>query len=213
MKICFLALYNTVNEMAFEILKRDALDVLPCLKKKWAEFCKALMVEATWFYGEYTPTLVEYTKNGSISVAGPLVSLHAYCLSGDNEITKEALNWTDNNQHYSDLTYWASMIFGLANDLGTSKDEQERGDAPTSIQCCMHQTGASETIAREHIRYLISLSWKKMNNILSSRSGYLPSSLINTAQNLARLALVCSCTNMEMGLVFRIVKQKTGLHL
>ncbi|KAI3845929.1 hypothetical protein MKW92_028196 [Papaver armeniacum] len=189
MKICFFALYNTVNEMAYEVLKRDALDVIPCLKKTWAEFCKALLVEATWYYGEYTPTLEEYTKNGSISVAGPLVSLHAQCLTGDNEMTKEALNCTDNNQHYSDLTYWASMIFRLANDLGTSKDEQERGDAPTSIQCCMHQTGASETIAREHIRYLISLSWKKMNNILSSRSGYLPSSFISTAQNLARTSL------------------------
>ncbi|KAI3872130.1 hypothetical protein MKW98_011622 [Papaver atlanticum] len=186
MKICFFALYNTVNEMAFEVLKRDALDVLPCLKKTWAEFCKALLVEATWYYGEYTPTLEEYTKNGSISVAGPLVSLHGHCLSGD--IEKEALECMDNKQH-TDLTYWASVIFRLANDLGTSKDEQERGDAPTSIQCCMHQTGVSESTAREHIRYLISLSWKKMNNILSSRSGYLPSSFINTAQNLARTSL------------------------
>ncbi|KAI3862929.1 hypothetical protein MKX03_007636 [Papaver bracteatum] len=186
MKICFFALYNTVNEMAFEVLKRDALDVLPCLKKTWAEFCKALLVEATWYYGEYTPTLEEYTKNGSISVAGPLVSLHAHCLSGD--IEKEALECIDNKQH-SDLTYWASVIFRLANDLGTSKDEQERGDAPTSIQCCMRQAGVSESTSREHLRYLISLSWKKMNTILSSRSGYLPSSFISTAQNLARTSL------------------------
>ncbi|KAI3997451.1 hypothetical protein MKX01_008058 [Papaver californicum] len=189
MKICFFALYNTVNEMAYETLKTDALDVIPYLKKTWAEFCKALLVEATWYYGEYMPTLEEYTKNGSISVAGPLVCLHAHCLSGDNEITKEALECMDHNQHYSDLTYWASLIFRLANDLGTSEEELERGDAPTSIQCCMHQTGVSESIAREHIKHMISLSWKKMNITLSSRSGYLPSSFINTAQNLARTSL------------------------
>ncbi|MCL7025810.1 hypothetical protein MKW94_006691 [Papaver nudicaule] len=189
LKICFLALYNTVNGMGYEILKKDALDVIPYLKKTWAEFCKALLVEATWYYSEYMPTLEEYTKNGSISVAGPLVSLHAHCLSGDYEITKEALECMDNNQH-SDVTYWASVIFRLANDLGTSKDEVERGDAPSSIQCYMHQTGVSECIAREHIKHLISLSWKKMNNTLSSRSGYLPSSfMINTAQNLARTSL------------------------
>lgn len=33
MKICFLALYNTVNEMAYEILKDNGQNVLVCLQK------------------------------------------------------------------------------------------------------------------------------------------------------------------------------------
>lgn len=33
MKICFLALYNTVNEMAYNILKEQGHDVVPNLKK------------------------------------------------------------------------------------------------------------------------------------------------------------------------------------
>ncbi|KAE9464212.1 hypothetical protein C3L33_03880, partial [Rhododendron williamsianum] len=42
-------------------------------------------------------------------------------------------------------------------------DEMKRGDIPKSIQCYMHETGASEKEAREHIKYLIGETWKKMN--------------------------------------------------
>lgn len=43
------------------------------------------------------------------------------------------------------------------------QDELKRGDNPKSIQCYMHETGASEEEAREHIKYLINETWKKMN--------------------------------------------------
>ena len=33
MKICFLALYNFVNEVAFEYLKQNGNDVIPLLRK------------------------------------------------------------------------------------------------------------------------------------------------------------------------------------
>ena len=33
MKICFLALFNSVNEMAYDILKYQGVDILPYLKK------------------------------------------------------------------------------------------------------------------------------------------------------------------------------------
>jgi hypothetical protein len=33
MKLCFLAFYNSVNEMAYDILKYQGVDILPYLKK------------------------------------------------------------------------------------------------------------------------------------------------------------------------------------
>jgi hypothetical protein len=33
MKLCFLALFNSVNEMAYNILKYQGVDILPYLKK------------------------------------------------------------------------------------------------------------------------------------------------------------------------------------
>ncbi|KAI3917257.1 hypothetical protein MKX01_000034 [Papaver californicum] len=212
MKICFFALDNTVNEMGYEVLRNNDLDVMPYLKKSLAsmflqrisidvsalkrytthiydisvgDLCKSFLVEATWYYSGYIPTLEEYTNNAWISVAGPVVTIHAYCQLGDQEITKEALECINNNQ--SDLIRWSSMIFRLADDLATSKNELERGDVAKSIQCYMHETGASESIARKHMKHLISASWEKMNTSLSASRGVFPSSLISIIQNIARM--------------------------
>ncbi|KAI3840305.1 hypothetical protein MKW92_008781 [Papaver armeniacum] len=186
MKICFFALYNTVNEMGYEVLRNNNLDVMPYLKKSWVDICNAYLQEATWYYSGYIPTLKEYKDNAWITVGGPLLSIHTYCLLGEHEnITKEALECVTNNQ--SDLMRWSSMIFRLADDLGTSKDELERGDVAKSVQCYMHETGVSESIAREHMQHLISASWEKMNTSLPSSRDVFPSSFINTVQNVARM--------------------------
>ncbi|MCL7024582.1 hypothetical protein MKW94_025893 [Papaver nudicaule] len=186
MRICFFALYNTVNEMSYEVLKNKNVDVMPYLKKSWRDICSAYLVEATWYYSGYTPTLEEYTDNAWITIAGPLLSIHAYCQFGDHEnITKDALECMNNNQ--SDLIRSSSMIFRVADDLATSKDELERGDVAKSIQCYMHETGASESIAREHVQHLITGSWEKINTTLSSSRGVFPSSFINFIQNIGRM--------------------------
>ncbi|XP_026388837.1 terpene synthase 10-like [Papaver somniferum] len=187
MKICFFALYNTVNETGYENLRNNInLDVMPYLKKSWGNICKAFLVEATWYYSGYIPTLEEYTNNAWISVGGPLLSIHAYCQLGDHEnITKEALEHMNKNQ--SDLIRWSSMIFRFANDLATSKNELERGDAATSVQCYMHETGVSESVAREYMQHLISASWEKINTSLPSSQRVFSSSFINTVQNVARM--------------------------
>ncbi|XP_058207566.1 (-)-alpha-terpineol synthase-like isoform X2 [Rhododendron vialii] len=66
-------------------------------------------------------------------------------------------------------------------------DEMKRGDIPKSIQCYMHETGASEKEAREHIKYLIGETWKKMNKDRGVES---PCShtFVELALNLGRMA-------------------------
>ncbi|KDP26105.1 hypothetical protein JCGZ_22206 [Jatropha curcas] len=66
-------------------------------------------------------------------------------------------------KEYPNITQLSAMIVRLAGDLGTSSDELKRGDVPKSIQCYMHETGVSEVKAHEHIRYLISETWRKIN--------------------------------------------------
>ncbi|KAI3925619.1 hypothetical protein MKW98_001473 [Papaver atlanticum] len=175
MKICFFALYNTVNEKGYEVLRNNNLDVMPYLKKSWEDICKAYLVEATWYYSGQIPTLEEYTNNAWITIAGPLVGIHAY-----------SLEYMNNNHSY--LIRWSSMIFRLADDLATSKDELERGDVAKSIQCYMHETGASESIAREHVQHMIRALWEKMNASLSASHGVFPSSFVNSIQNIAKMA-------------------------
>ncbi|XP_077251447.1 alpha-terpineol synthase, chloroplastic-like [Tasmannia lanceolata] len=181
MKICFIALFNTTNEIAYEILKDQGLETLWHQKKLLVDLCKAYLPEAKWYYNGYTPTLDDL-QNAWISTSGPVILANAY-LSAEPKITKDALQCNDK---YPDVLRWSSMLLRLWNDLGTSTAELNRGDVPKSIQCYMHETGAPEEVAREHIRGLISDMWKKMNK--DSFSCSLPESLTYAAFGLARMS-------------------------
>ncbi|OMO55872.1 hypothetical protein CCACVL1_26939 [Corchorus capsularis] len=165
MKICFHALYNSINEMAFDTLKEQDVDVIPLLKKLWTNLCKAYLLEARWYHSGYTPTLKEYIENAWISISGSVLLAHSYLIT--DPITKEGLQGIE--------------------EYDPNIDEVKRGDTPKSIQCHMHESGASEEEAREHIRKLIDETWRKMNKDRITKSPF-SESFIEIAQNLARVA-------------------------
>ncbi|XP_017972632.1 PREDICTED: (-)-alpha-terpineol synthase-like [Theobroma cacao] len=158
MQICFLALYNFTNEIAFDVLKGKGFNTIPFLKKAWADLCKSYLLEAKWYYSGYKPTLQEYIDNAWISISGPVVLSHAFVLT--NLKTKECL---ESFEEYSNIIYYFCLICRLVNDLETSSDELKRGDVSKSIQCYIHETGTSEEEARRHIRKLIDATWRRMS--------------------------------------------------
>ncbi|RWR97948.1 LOW QUALITY PROTEIN: E-beta-ocimene/myrcene synthase [Cinnamomum micranthum f. kanehirae] len=79
MKICFLALYNTTNQMGYEILKRSGNQHHSIPTE--SDLCKAMLVEAKWYYSGYKPSLEEYLNNGWVSSSGPVILVHAFLLS------------------------------------------------------------------------------------------------------------------------------------
>ncbi|KAM7500250.1 hypothetical protein LguiA_024664 [Lonicera macranthoides] len=183
MKICFLALYNSINEMAYDALKDQNSNIISFLKKEWVDICKCYLVEAKWYHNGYTPTLEEYLENAWISISGPTVLMHAYFFVS-NHHSKDALECPEK---YSNLIRWSSIILRLTDDLGTSQDEIKRGDNPKSIQCYMRETGASEEKAREHIHCLISETWKKMNGDRVVEDSPFNQIFVQTALNMARM--------------------------
>ncbi|KAG6650097.1 hypothetical protein CIPAW_06G019500 [Carya illinoinensis] len=174
MKIYFLVLHNSTNEMAFDALKEQGLDIIGCLKKVLVDSCRSFLLEAN---------LQEYLENAWISIAAPVALVHAYIFV-TNPMTEEAL---DCLEEYPNIIRWSSMILRLADDLGTSKDELKRGDVSKSIQCYMKETGASEEDAREYISPLISATWKKMNEERISNSPF-SKMYLEVIMNLARMA-------------------------
>ncbi|KAF5188751.1 Myrcene synthase protein [Thalictrum thalictroides] len=166
MKLCFLALFNTVNEFAYDTIKESGLNIIPCLKQMWVRHCKAYLLEATWFHSEYKPTLEEYLDNGSVSVGFPLILVNVY-FAMHPKITEEALLFL---KSYPDLIRLSSMVVRLTDDLGTSTAELERGDNIKSIQCYMNDKGVTEEIAREYIRDLTDETWKKINAVMWAES-------------------------------------------
>ncbi|KAJ9177739.1 hypothetical protein P3X46_012923 [Hevea brasiliensis] len=183
MKLCFLCLHNSINEIAFDVLREQGVHIIPYLKKAWADICKSYLLEAKWYHSGYTPSLQEYIDNAWISISAPVILVHSFFLV-KSPITNDALKCLE---EYSNIIRCSSMILRLADDLGTSSDELKRGDVPKSIQCYMHETGASEEKARDHIRFLISETWNEMNKERVADSPF-SETFIGVAINLARMA-------------------------
>ncbi|XP_019234090.1 PREDICTED: (-)-camphene/tricyclene synthase, chloroplastic-like [Nicotiana attenuata] len=183
MKVCYLVLFNTVTDIAYEVLKEQGINVIPYLQKSWADYCKASFQEAKWHFNGYNPTLKEYMDIAWISIGAPMYLVHAFIFV-TNPITKEEL---ESLSKYPDIIRHCSIIIRLADDLGTSSDEMNRGDVPKSIQCYMNENDASEQEAREHINLLIKESWKLINTGLHENSLF-SETLIGCAVNVTRTA-------------------------
>ncbi|KAB5515961.1 hypothetical protein DKX38_026609 [Salix brachista] len=181
MKLCFLALYNTINEIAYDNLKEKGENILPYLTKAWADLCNAFLQEAKWLYNKSTPTFDDYFGNAWKSSSGPLQLVFAYFAVVQN-IKKEE---TENLQNYHDIISWPSYIFRLYNDLASASAEIARGETVNSVTCYMRTKGISEELATESVMNLIDETWKNMNKEKLGDSLF-AKHFVETAINLAR---------------------------
>ncbi|XP_031499347.1 myrcene synthase, chloroplastic-like [Nymphaea colorata] len=185
MRLCFLALYNTTNQFAYDFMRDKGRNILGYLTRAWAELCKAYLVEAKWFYNGYTPTVEEYLDNAWVSMSGPVFLIHAYFFM-QHAIKEDA---TMDIDHYINLIKKSSITVRLQNDLGTSKDEIERGDVPKCIQCYMKEKSVSEEAARQYVDGLLGNAWKELHKeCTEATSNGTSHPLVHCALNLARMA-------------------------
>ncbi|KAH9792996.1 tricyclene synthase [Citrus sinensis] len=187
MKICYLAMLNFGNDLAYDILKNHGLNFLSYIKNEWANLCGSYLVEARWFSRGHKPTLKEYLGNAWTSVGGPAAIVHAYLLQAEEcNLTEHSLINCLKDGY--EIIYWSSLIARLSNDLGTSMAEIKRGDVAKSVQCCMNEEGISAEEARERIQGLLNYSWKKLNENRIAKSNCLPNTMVNMCLNMARTA-------------------------
>ncbi|KAG9441574.1 hypothetical protein H6P81_017428 [Aristolochia fimbriata] len=181
MELCFLALFNSVNDLGYNTLKEHGCNIIPFLKKLFGDLCKRYLKESQWYYEGYTPTLAEYLSNAWVTIGVPAILSCAY-FSMKHEMMESGLEIVNS---YPDVIKWSSIINRLCDDLGTAKDEMARGDVPKSVQCYMHETGVSGEAAREHIKDLIQEAWKKLNKELVCDSP-LPRAFVEATMHTAR---------------------------
>ncbi|KAJ0714567.1 putative R-linalool synthase [Helianthus annuus] len=62
------------------------------------------------------------------------------------------------------------------------------GDIPKSIQCYMHESGATEDEARRHIKNLTLKTWKKLNKERANAKSQLLHETIDYAMDIVRMA-------------------------
>ncbi|XP_017979755.1 PREDICTED: probable terpene synthase 9 [Theobroma cacao] len=172
MKVCYLALYNSVDEVVQDASKHLDLDVLPYVKDTWIAYCKGMLKEAQWNQSGYMPTFDEYLKNAWISIGALVLLTISYF--GISESITEYLPHCIENWSTSELFYQTCLISRLVDDLMTSKAEMERGETVNSIRCYMIQHDVSEEEAQDDMEGLISYSWKKLNEMVVHNSYPLP---------------------------------------
>uniref|UniRef100_A0A7N0VMY4 Uncharacterized protein n=1 Tax=Kalanchoe fedtschenkoi TaxID=63787 RepID=A0A7N0VMY4_KALFE len=181
MKKCYMALYNTVNTMAYEVLRDKGIDVTNNLKTTWAKLMRSYLKEARWYHSGHRPSLLEYMSNARISITTPLMTMHSHIFD-PKPATQTELEYLENDPN---ILKWASIIFRFCDDLGTSSDEMARGDVPKSVQCYMNDAGATEQAARNHVKGLVREGWKKLNEYrMEERT--LPDSTVERLLNLTR---------------------------
>ncbi|KAG8388794.1 hypothetical protein BUALT_Bualt02G0162200 [Buddleja alternifolia] len=187
MKICYMALYNTTNEICYKVLKENGWSVLPYLKSTWIDMIDGFMVEAKWFNGGRAPNLEEYIENG-VSTAGAYMALvHLFFLIGEGVTDQNALLL---KKPYPKVFSSAGRILRLWDDLGTAKEEQERGDLASSILLFMKEKNlGTEEEGRKQILEEIYGLWKDLNGELISHNG-MPLAIIKVALNMARASQV-----------------------
>ncbi|XP_027927874.1 isoprene synthase, chloroplastic-like [Vigna unguiculata] len=182
MVLCFLAIYNTINGMAYDIFKERGINCLPYLTKYWSDLCKAYLQEAKWFHNKIIPPFDKYLENARISIAAGAILTHFYFLVSQ-DISEQVIHSLTDHDH--DLLRSVYTICRLSNDLGTSTDEIERGETSNSIVSYMHETGLSEENVRQYFKTLMEKEWKNLNKYLVKDSIF-PKSFVQVVINLAR---------------------------
>ncbi|KAA8531159.1 hypothetical protein F0562_005927 [Nyssa sinensis] len=186
MKICYMALYNTTNEIGYKILKEHGWSVVPYLKRTWIDMIEGFQAEANWYNSGYVPGLEEYIENG-VTTAGTYMALvHLFFLIGQG-VTEETIRMLE---PYPRSFSCSGRILRLWDDLGTASEEQERGDIVSSIDLFMREKNLScQGEGRKYVKQIIYSLWKELNGELMASKG-MPLPLIKAAFNMSRTSQV-----------------------
>ncbi|KAL3829006.1 hypothetical protein ACJIZ3_017808 [Penstemon smallii] len=188
MQICYMALYNLTNEISYKVLKENGWRVRPYLKSTWIDMIEGYMVEAKWFNGGRAPNLEEYIENGVSTVGSYMALVHLFFLIGEGVTEQNAKLLM--KKPYPKLFSSAGRILRLWDDLGTAKEEEERGDLASSIHLFMREKNiTTEEECRKRILEDIYSYWKDLNGELISQK-QMPLSIIKVALNMARASQV-----------------------
>ncbi|KAK2984766.1 hypothetical protein RJ640_004591 [Escallonia rubra] len=182
MQVCYLALLDVVEEMENKLTDEGRSYRVHYAKEAMKALVRAYFAEANWFNKKYMPTFEEYLGVSVMSSGYPMLAVQS--LVGMDEIaTKQAFDWVIS---VPKIVKSCALIARLVDDLKTHKVEQERGDAPSGVECYMWEYGVSEEEACEKIRGMVEVAWQDINEECQKPES-LPLPLLLPALNLARM--------------------------
>nr|WBO38693.1 terpene synthase 22 [Aquilaria agallochum] len=186
MKVIYSAIVENGDQTARHALEHLGLniDFLPYIKEQWASYCRALMMEARWARERYMPSFDDYMNNAWVSIG--IVPGMVYALLAQAHEVAEYLPDCLDNWANSELFYWPSFITRLLDDLTSTDDEMERGEANAMV-CYMVERGAPQEEAKVHMKGLLNNAWTRLMELGNPQApGHIPNSLLGVALSMCR---------------------------
>lgn len=186
MQVCYFALLGVVKEMEDKLVNKEPICCMHYAKEAIKGLVRSYFVEAKWFNCKYVPTFEEYMENSTMSSGYPMLAVEALVGIEDVAITKETLDWAIS---VPKIIRSSSLVARLDDDVHTYKVEQERGDAPSSVECYMQQYGVSEEEACNKIKEMVEIEWMHINQEIQDPN-HPPLQWLLPPLNLARMMVV-----------------------
>ncbi|KAE8674437.1 Delta-cadinene synthase isozyme A [Hibiscus syriacus] len=144
--------------------------------------CQAQYTEAKWLHEKYMPTLLEYLSVAYVSCCYPMLTIVSF-VGMEDSITKETFIWAFNDPK---ILRASKTICRLMDDVVGHQFEQERGHAPSAVECYINQYGASAQVAYDEFYKQINNAWKDINEEFLKPTAVSKSAL-DRVLNLARV--------------------------
>lgn len=160
MKVVYMVLYETVNEMAREAEKSQGRDTLNYARKALEAYIDAYMKEAKWIFSGFLPTFEEYLDNGKNSFGYRIATLQP-SLTLEIPFPHHILQEIDFPSRLNDV---ACAILRLKGDIHTYQAERSRGEKTSCISCYMKENPEStEEDAINYINAMVNKLLKELN--------------------------------------------------
>jgi hypothetical protein len=159
-KIACQFFFNTANELAVEVVKKQGRDMTALLKAKWQRYVESYLQEAEWIATRHVPSFNEYIKNARASSGLCLLNLFPLLLMGQL-LPNNILSQIHSPSKIHELSELTSR---LIDDLRDFEDEKERGEIASSIECYMKENpDSSVENALNHLEGILHLSLEELN--------------------------------------------------
>ncbi|CAI0428427.1 unnamed protein product [Linum tenue] len=175
MKIIFEAItssYDAIHEMTTE---EFGISYCWDYGKSALKYAVSLYLEeARWLDKGYVPTFEEYRRVSSVSILYQWLAFAAFCGMGESA-PKEVFDWLFTEPK---LFVASSEHCRLMDDVVTHEFEQDRGHAPSSVECYMKQYGVSRKEAIDVLSDLVEENWKIINGELLNPPAHIPKEIL-----------------------------------
>ncbi|XP_076941113.1 beta-caryophyllene synthase-like [Bidens hawaiensis] len=154
MKHIYQGLLDVYKEME-NIMGGDAYR-LNYAKESMKEFVRSIMMEAKWAHEGYVPTIEEHMSVSIVTSGCHMLIATCFVGMGDM-VTDETFKWVLTHPCLIKVT---GVIGRLMDDLCARKEEKERMNVASTIDCYMKQYDVMEEYTRNIFKNQIEDAWK-----------------------------------------------------